>query len=231
MSQAAKHTFNDAERYAVWTVHGEQCWLCEEPVSYYACEVDHIIPESLERSDGLPAILQGFGLPENFSLNSWANWMPACRNCNGSKGNRIFKATPLIQLRIERAGERAARAAELCANFVTERGLGIAIGKIAQAIAEEKLPEKYRLRLEQLFYRRHEENRAPEQKGKPVEFGPGMTIVSEDSYLYRIRGRTGIVGVRPKGDRLDSSWDCPICGPTSWNGTRCTNCGQLIEPD
>ncbi|MBY5801146.1 HNH endonuclease [Rhizobium leguminosarum] len=231
MSQPAKRTFTDAERYAVWTVHSERCWLCEEPVSYNACEVDHIVPESLEGSDALQAILEGYGLGENFAVNSWANWMPACRRCNGSKGNRVFKATPAIQLRLERAAEKAERAAEVHESYLTDRRIGIATARITQALVSGKLPDKYRRKLEQLFYRHHEENREPEQKGRPLEFGPGMTIVSEDDLRYMIRGRTGIVGMRPKGDRLDPSWNCPYCGPTSWNGTRCTNCGQMIDPD
>lgn len=28
----------------------------------------------------------------------------------------------------------------------------------------------------------------------------------------------------------DSSWECPICGGTTWSGTQCSSCGQLIDP-
>ncbi|MCD7111668.1 HNH endonuclease [Rhizobium sp. DKSPLA3] len=231
MSQPAKHAFTDAERYAVWTVHGERCWLCEEPVAFSAVEVDHIIPESLGGTEKLLAILEEFTLSQNFDVNSWANWMPAHRRCNGSKSGRVFKVSPLIQMKLERAADRAERAAKLHDDFLSDRALSVATGRIVRALEEGKLPERHRSRLEQLFYRHHEENREPERKGKPLEFAPGMTIVAEDNDRYMIRGRTGLVGMRPKGETLHPSWDCPNCGPTSWNGARCTNCGHLIDPD
>lgn len=227
----AKYKFTDAERYAIWTVHAERCWICGEPVSFSAVEIDHIIPESLIGTEQLHQVLSDFALPKDFDLNSWSNWMPADRRCNGAKRERVFKASPLIQLNLQKAAEKALRAAELCESFVSDRVLTAAVTRIEQAAASGKLPDRFRARIERLVYDRHEANREQEQRGAPLFLSPGMTIVKEDSDGYFIQGRTGIVGVRPKGDRLDPSWNCPNCGPTSWNGTRCTNCGHLIDPD
>lgn len=227
----SKYSFNDAERYSVWTAHAERCWICGETVPYSAVEIDHIIPESLLGSDRLSETLRAFGLPADFDLNSWSNWMPADRHCNGAKRERIFKPSPLIQLNLEKASDKAARAAQLCESFTTDRVLSIAIARIEHAAAQGKLPDKVRLKIEQLIYKRHDPNREPERRGEPLFLTPGMTIVHEDESRYIIRGRTGLVGMRPKGDRLDPSWDCPNCGPTSWNGTRCTNCGYLVDTD
>src|SRR5688572_21907761 len=102
----AKHDFTPAERYAVWMVHGEKCYICTQPVDLKSMEVDHIIPESLlEDPDRLAEILTWLGRPEGFSLNSFANWMPACRPCNGKKADLIFEPTPLVQVLLQRAAE------------------------------------------------------------------------------------------------------------------------------
>lgn len=83
----AKKIFTPAERYAVYTTHGEKCYLCTRPVDLASMQVDHIIPESLlDEPDRLAEVLDKFRLPREFDLNSYANWMPSCSQCNnGSK--------------------------------------------------------------------------------------------------------------------------------------------------
>lgn len=107
----ARYNFSDAERYAIWTVRAESCWICGEPVSYSAVEIDHIVPESPLGSDRLAEVLHVFGLPGDFDLNCWSNWMPTHGRCNGAKRERVFKPSPLIQLNLEKAAERGKRCA------------------------------------------------------------------------------------------------------------------------
>src|SRR5262249_14115538 len=109
----ARYAFKPSERWAVFTTHGGRCWLCGEPVNFAEMEVDHILPEFLKDQSTLDKALTAFGLPSNFGLNSFENWLPAHRRCNGVKGNHVFRPTPIIQVWIDRAREKApaARAA------------------------------------------------------------------------------------------------------------------------
>lgn len=227
----AKRNFTYAERYAVYTVHGEKCWICDEAVDLSTMEVDHVLPESLEGRPELPDICKGFGLPADFDLNSWPNLRPAHSRCNNRKGHHVFKPTPMIQLVLEDGQEKMTRLQETRDGFLSDRALSIAVTRILAAAEAGALDEKHYRRLGRIAAAKHEIYREPELKGKPFALAPGLTIVGEDhSFLY-LRGRGGLTGYRPKAEKIDISFDCPNCGPTGWNGTRCIQCGMLIDPD
>jgi 5-methylcytosine-specific restriction endonuclease McrA len=87
--------FTPAERYAVFTVHGEKCYLCHKPINLRTMEVDHLIPESLKDDPvRLAAVLVALGRQLNFNLNTYDNWLPACGRCNNEKRNNIFEPSP-----------------------------------------------------------------------------------------------------------------------------------------
>ena len=54
-------------------------------------------------------------------------------------------------------------------------------------------------------------------------------MISEAGDVLLFRGPTGLIGARPKGDNVHSSWDCPNCGVTGWNGALCVICGMLND--
>jgi 5-methylcytosine-specific restriction endonuclease McrA len=119
----ARYAFRLSERWAVFSTHGTpqgtKCWLCGKPVNFVEMEVDHILPESLlNDQSALDAALTAFGLPLEFELNSFENWLPAHRRCNAEKREHIFRPTPIIQVWIDRAREKAEAARE--ARYVRE---------------------------------------------------------------------------------------------------------------
>ena len=64
----SKYRFKPSERYAVFTVHGEICYLCRKPVDMATFQVDHIIPESLEsKKETLKKALDSYGLDGSFN--------------------------------------------------------------------------------------------------------------------------------------------------------------------
>lgn len=227
----AAYNFSRAERYAVFTVHHERCWLCDLPVSLLEMEIDHIIPEHLEEdSKALAGVLHELGLPETFRLNSFENWMPAHRRCNEIKSGLVFRPSPLIQARLQIAIRRAERARTLAERYIRDGRIDRAISDIL--IAEEKgsLSTDHKKALSSLFPV-HDHNRELEDRGKPFEIAPWLTLVSEDANWFHFKGPGGMVGSRPKGDKLHISWDCPRCGPTAWNGVKCVICGQMDDGD
>ena len=74
----------------------------------FHCAFDHILPEHLLNDwDQLQRILAQFGLPTDFDLNSFENWLPAYGPCNRKKRGHVFRPTPIIQLYLDRARDRA----------------------------------------------------------------------------------------------------------------------------
>ncbi|KAB2757956.1 HNH endonuclease [Brucella anthropi] len=227
----SKKNFTRAERYAVWTVHGEKCWLCSELLSYDQAHIDHIIPETFEGKDELNGILEQFGLSLSFDLNDWGNWLPAHAMCNQKKRAHVFRPSPMIQAEIERAINKTDAAQRAHDKFLTDRKLNTAFSQVLEAIERGSLSEEKLAELAKAAAREHSANRMPEMQGLPVMIAPGLVVLSDGDGRYILRGRSGIAGFRPKGDNLDPSWDCPNCGVTGWNGTQCIQCGMLIDPD
>jgi len=111
-----KYNFSPFERFAVFLCHGERCYMCSCPLDLKTMEVDHVIPESLQNDPArLADVLASFSRPTTFSLNSYENWMPSCRPCNGKKLALVFEPTPLIQAVLQKAASKAGEAASLAA--------------------------------------------------------------------------------------------------------------------
>jgi 5-methylcytosine-specific restriction endonuclease McrA len=66
----SSYKFIPAQRAAIYSTHGEKCYLCGKPISLKTMEVDHIIPESLlGKPKALNSVLNALGLPSNFAIN------------------------------------------------------------------------------------------------------------------------------------------------------------------
>jgi tetratricopeptide (TPR) repeat protein len=93
----AKYKFSQIERESIWKAHGERCFYCREPLRFNSLYIDHILPECLlAKPEKLESIIREFGLDEyeidgldEFRINSYYNWVPACRSCNLDKRDSI----------------------------------------------------------------------------------------------------------------------------------------------
>lgn len=104
---AGKREFTDHERYAVFTAHGERCYLCRRPLDLQTMEVDHVLPEQLLSEPGrLATVLAHFGLPSTFEIQSLVNWLPSCRPCNNRKRAQVFEPVPAVLLELNEAGRK-----------------------------------------------------------------------------------------------------------------------------
>jgi hypothetical protein len=222
------YKFKSTQRYAVYTTHGEKCYLCRRPIDLVSMEVDHVIPESLLGTEKLSDVLQKLGLPKEFNLNSYANWMPACSQCNSMKSNTVFEPTPIFQIILQKAVAKEAKAiafeSETLSNIKITKSLNVLI----RAHEAGKLNDKVIDNLKPLI-EFHVAHRLPELTGKPIHLTPLYEVISEDSHLQIVRGPYG-VGARPAGAHVDSSFNCPNCGTAgAWSGARCVVCGELNE--
>jgi len=110
----AKRRFSYAERYAVWYCNGQRCWWCKEPLRLAEVTIDHVLPESLLDNEGsLEAVLTEYGLPKNFNINAYENWLPCHNHCNQSKASRAPTFVPGNKAILDGLAERAAWTARI----------------------------------------------------------------------------------------------------------------------
>lgn len=192
-------------------------------------EVDHVIPESLQNTpDRLRDVLLALGRPSSFDLNSYENWLPACRPCNGRKRETVFDPSLLVQLHLQRAAGRAEKARVLENKTISRRELADALNRLQRASEAGELDEDLKRALVPLAAFQ-EEQRSPEMVGKAIRLSPLLELLSQKDGWQMVRGPYG-VGGGPVGPHVHSSFRCVNCGTLSaWNGARCVACGDMND--
>ena len=229
----SRYKFSPVERHAVYTVHGEKCYMCGRLLSVKIVEIDHVIPESLgDRPDELSKVLAELGRSPDFDLNSYENWMPACRTCNGDKHDMVWEPSLAVQRVLQKAKAKAAAAANLAMKTVRYRELQNALGILERANETGELSDEFKAALRPLVtYQR--EVREPELAKDPVRLTPGYTvplytILSDDGSIKTVRGPYG-VGGGPSTSDVGPGVRCGSCGYPFFNGARCVICGSMDD--
>jgi hypothetical protein len=129
-----------AERYGVWVAHDRKCKLCGEPVEYVDLEIDHYFPEHLQDArDALSQIINEFALPDDFEINSFANWVPAHTRCNRDKSRAVPTWVPKQQTVVADNMARAAAAARKAAKLRADASGGRTLAQVLAAIETRML--------------------------------------------------------------------------------------------
>ena len=168
--------------------------MCCEPINLFTMEVDHIIPETLlDDSERLATILIDYGLPGDFDLQSFSNWLPAYGQCNNRKRSRAFKATTRIQVELQIAEEKAPQAAALAASRVNAQSGARAWNTIKPAAA---MGEQGNTIMEAIreFAAFHAPMRVPEGATEPMNLTPFIQIISEKDGIRLVKGPYGVGG-------------------------------------
>jgi hypothetical protein len=162
--------------------------MCYEPIPFYQAEIDHVIPEQLRNDPPkFNETLRLFGLSSGFQLNNYENWLPCCRRCNGLKGNRVFKPTPLIQHWLEKADDKkcACQAAET--EIRSNISIGKAFGAIRQAAEQGPLSNEVVLGLANIV-RAHD---PAALQGQPIMFNSSNSVqLTESSTTIHYQGQS-----------------------------------------
>ena len=222
-----KHQFTPTERFAVFVTHGEKCYMCNHPLDLMSMEVDHVIPESLlTTAQRLAKVLHLLGRSKQFEVNSYANWLPSCRSCNGIKRNVIFHPSPLIQLQLQKAERLATKASAFALQSVSTKNISKALNVLQRASTNGELTDDAKSALKPLILFL-QDSRPTETVGNPVRLTPLYMVLAEDESFQTVQGQFG-VGRRSTSLNRDPSWNCAYCGSVAaWNGARCVICGQL----
>jgi hypothetical protein len=92
----------------VWLCHGPKCSWCHDPLRLIDTTIDHQLPESLFYDDARrAAVFVEYGLPSDFNINGYENWLPCHSWCNQSKGARTSEFVPGIQRMLNRLRAKA----------------------------------------------------------------------------------------------------------------------------
>lgn len=225
----SNYIFSDSERFAVYVTHGEKCYMCKKAIDLQSMHIDHIIPESLlEKGDELNTILTDFGLSSDFGINSFENWMPSCAPCNLEKSSLVFKPSPIIQIVLQKAINRADKAKVLAEKTVSKKLITRALNTLLRAKDSGELSPEVVEKLKPLVDYQFQE-RNSDLKGTPIKLTPLYEVLSESNGIINIKGPYGIGG-RPSGNQVDNSFNCPNCGTAgAWNGARCVICGEMDD--
>ena len=182
----------------------------------------------MDNPEKLSQVLTEFGLPEDFNLNSYGNWLPSCSSCNNKKSNTVFNSAPIILLHIQNAIKKSEKAQENENKAVSQRQLTRALNTLARAEESGELSEEIKLQLRPLIQFQLQE-RSPELQNKVIKLTPLYEVITESDGWKIIKGRYG-VGARPIGENLHSSFNCPMCGTSgAWSGARCVICGEMSD--
>ncbi|MHC2289851.1 hypothetical protein [Bradyrhizobium barranii] len=219
------YKFSAAVRYAVYTVHGSHCYMCGKPIYLHTMRVDHVLPRSLmDTPERLAAILRDYGLPPDFNLESFENWLPACEPCNVGKGDRVFRPTAIVQVHIDRARSNAAKAEAAAKRIVTNQSISKALNTLERALDARQVDHGI---LEPLI--RDYRHAANQDEIHEFRISPNHTVIYEGETYRIIRTNYG-VGYMPSQGAVDISFQCPQCGNFGpWSGARCVSCGHLID--
>lgn len=111
--------FPDIDRRSLWEAHGKRCAYCGEPLEFRALCIDHIVPQTLERSGEVDQLLERLGLPKSFNFHGELNLLPSCHRCNMAKSAKLFEL-PRLALLLEGAKSKSKKVAELKSKYEAE---------------------------------------------------------------------------------------------------------------
>lgn len=222
-----KYDFSSAESFGVWHAFEGLCFWCGVPVSFQEVTVDHVVPESIEDDEGkLIAIKLLYGLPEEFGINTFLNWVPAHAKCNQRKGQDLFSPSPAMLAILERVAKRAIFAKSTAANAIANKNKGRILGRLRSALEAKTISRE---EVEELFAGIVQNPMLPAAE-VALQVSPYWTIVHKQNGLATVTdGRR--TGITPVAANPHYSWKCPNCGQHGpWNGVICMSCGRMSDP-
>ncbi len=93
----SKVTLKTIRRQSLWEVYDRRCFYCDKILFFGECEIDHIISQDMKRKyNERKRILNYYGLPESFDIDSIENQVPCHSNCNKKKGPKRYSKRAVI---------------------------------------------------------------------------------------------------------------------------------------
>lgn len=223
-----KREFSPHERYAVFTAHGERCYLCGRSIDLQSMQVDHVLPESLLGDDTrLAEVLTEFGLPTTFDLQSFANWLPSCSFCNNRKGSHVFEPTPIVQRQLAEARVKAPQVTALAQKSISRSSMSRSWNTVFRVFKAGELSEDLKVAILEMADEL-QAARVPAIRAEPLRITPLLELITEVNGVQVLRGPYGVGVSFPNPTNANTNIRC-ICGNSAWNGSRCVACGMMDD--
>ncbi len=222
-----KYDGSAIHRHAIWTVHGEKCYQCGQPVDLQSMQVDHVIPQSVEHEpETLAMVLQELGRPECFNLHGFENLLPCCAPCNRRKSDTLWQPSLAIQRELQNAEAKTSRVEGLIEETKKKRDISILLNELEQFRDDGTLTGEHMAVIRQLTQYQLL-IRLPELRGEPVrivkEIKFGTVAQTKDMTFATLPGFTLKVGTG--GGFFSNHVICKSCGASQFSGTLCLECG------
>jgi hypothetical protein len=229
----SKFRFSTAQRYAIFTIHGDRCYLGGEPIDMRGYHVDHVIPESLEGDARLAQVLKDLGCADDFDINSYENWLPACGPCNVAKRELEFRPSGIVQVALQRAAEKAPLVRAEAETIISDQKLGRALTIVELAHEADSIDEEGWKLLDRLVTR-YRSSRAPGSDPDVVRLSSALVlplyeVLSDNGVIRTVRGPYGVGGGPSPGSAAAASAPGCHCGSVYFNGARCVLCGSMSD--
>ena len=222
------YRFSTAEKFGVWDAHGGVCFWCGEPLEFRHSTVDHILPEVLEKNKReLASVIESFGLPPEFQINDFSNWVPAHSNCNSKKNKTVFAKSPVFIASLEYASRRAPRARAIFGKVAKNRKKGKVLAMLEDAATEGLVTQED---IKELFGGLEPIQPIKTQQPLSLRISSRWTVVQQNGAVAFVTN--GVVGGYTTLDpNPDPSFICPFCSqPGPWNGVVCLSCNRISDP-
>ncbi|WP_344197049.1 HNH endonuclease signature motif containing protein [Aeromicrobium alkaliterrae] len=216
----------------MYTTHGDRCYICTRPIDLASFHVDHVIPVSLlDDSNRLAGVLRDLGRTDDFDLNSFANWLPACPPCNTSKNALVWEPSLLVQKYLQAAGSKAEQARQRAEKVVRNQEIGKVLNTLFRVHEQGGLDDETKAQLAILisdYSKDHAANAEPDVvRLTPTYTAPLFEILSDNGTSRVVRGPYGTGG--GPSQNSDPRLDCSACGYSYFNGVRCVICGNMDD--
>ncbi len=226
-----KYRFAKNERYAVWFHHGQVCFWCGEPLRLQEVTIDHMIPENiLDKPDQLEQTKKLFGLPHDFEVNDFCNWLPCHDRCNKSKGKHAPPSVPLYKSILDKLISEASKVRATATRIKEDANRDRLLGKVMMALENDviSLGDIHNL-MSDLDEADADIGALKKEIIKNFDSGRWEIVALHGNIATVTDGRFG--GIVPIVRNPDITWECPNCGCYGpWSGVRCLTCGQMSDP-
>lgn len=231
----SKYRFTLYERYAVWSFHKQQCYLDFEPVLWRDAQVDHVIPENMtEKPEELKKLLHDCGLPENFNLNDYCNWMPIHGRCNASKQDSTYFEAPRMVQVLRRLQEVAEKVRAIERRFLEDKSKAGVLTYISSALDTGNIrSDELQAFLAGLAGEGEDADLRPITAALRLHIDTNRWTIAPDVTNGIATVTDGKrYGITPVGAELPPGWICTYCGSAGpWSGRICMNCNRTKCPE
>lgn len=139
------YKFSLSQRYALYKVYAGVCQWCKQPVEFRVMHIDHVLPEALLKNPTkLASVLKDYGLPVDFNINDYENWIPAHSYCNTQKSADIYTPAPVILTMLKDCLQEKNKAQKLQSKLEQDQI------KVDAFVKIQKILETYSLTLSQI---------------------------------------------------------------------------------